>query len=102
LWRSLLLLLLNACEYKWDLPLLTPAAKATDSSPLASTPLPTQDYLSGYWPAARAGFDALLVRPGPDGVPREDAPARVLLGFMGSHGFAAPPGWAGYRELTEK
>lgn len=31
-----------------------------------------------------------------------DKPAQVLLNFMASHNYTAPPDWEGYRELTEK
>jgi len=32
----------------------------------------------------------------------KDGPAIVLLEVMAKHGFAAPPGWEGFRRLDEK
>lgn len=62
-----------------------------------------QDYLAGRWPQAREGFEDLLhARTAPEGMPFEDPPTKTLLEFMESHGFVAPEGWAGVRELTEK
>lgn len=55
-------------------------------------------YQSGAWPRARALLGACDQRRGRKG----DGPARVLLGFMGEHGFSAPQWWSGFRELTEK
>ncbi len=64
---------------------------------------PSQAYLAGRWPEARAALERLATaRRGSDGAAVDDGPARVLLGFMGQSGFVAPPSWAGFRELTEK
>jgi hypothetical protein len=81
-----------------------PALIPSRTCPAPPSPCPApQAYLAGDWPAARAGLEALPTRPSSGGgPPREDGPARVLLSFMGGHGFVAPAGWAGYRELTEK
>lgn len=67
-----------------------------------------QDYLAGHWPQAREAFEELLharTRPGGVGGPAvvvEDPPTRTLLSFMAGHGYVAPEGWVGVRELTEK
>jgi hypothetical protein len=62
-----------------------------------------QDYLAGRWPQARESFkDLLHARTTPEGMPCEDPPTKTLLGFMESHDFAAPEGWVGVRELTDK
>ena len=41
-------------------------------------------------------------RAGGDGAVTVDGPSQVLLGVMEKHGWKAPPGWKGFRELTEK
>lgn len=62
-----------------------------------------QDYIAGHWPRARDAFQELLMsRRAPDGSRLDDPPTRTLLAFMASHDYAAPEGWAGVRELTEK
>jgi hypothetical protein len=62
-----------------------------------------QLYLSGDWPAARAAFEACqAARVNAAGQPVPDGPAATLLEVMAGHGFVAPPGWRGVRELTEK
>ena len=39
----------------------------------------------------------------PAGAPSApDGPSAALLSAMAAHGYKAPPGWEGYRELTEK
>ena len=42
------------------------------------------------------------MRRRPDGSIQLDGPSATLLDFMRSHSFQAPPGWPGFRELTEK
>jgi len=66
-------------------------------------------YLAGDWAAAKASLEGCcrLPRREPEGreaegEEEEDGPTAVLLEVMGSHGYVAPEGWRGYRELTEK
>jgi hypothetical protein len=62
-----------------------------------------QLYLSGDWPAARHAFEACLAaRTNSAGQPVHDGPSATLLEVMAGHGYQAPPGWKGVRELTEK
>lgn len=68
-----------------------------------------QDYLAGRWPQAREAFEELLHARtrtgggfGGPAVVVADPPTRTLLSFMAGHGYVAPKGWAGVRELTEK
>ena len=56
-------------------------------------------YQQGAWPAAHALLKMCdQWKAGGKG----DGPARVLMGFIEEHGFRAPAGWKGFRELTEK
>jgi hypothetical protein len=55
-------------------------------------------YVAGRWSDARDALTPLLQSEGVP-VPGGDAPTRVLLRFMGSRDFVAPPGWAGFRVL---
>jgi class 3 adenylate cyclase len=41
-------------------------------------------------------------RAGGEGAATVDGPSQVLLGVMEKHGWRAPNGWKGFRELTEK
>ena len=60
-------------------------------------------YAKGDWAeAARVLEGTVGARPGPGGVAKMDGPSRTLLGVMAAHGNRAPPGWQGFRELTEK
>jgi hypothetical protein len=62
-----------------------------------------QLYLSGDWQAARPAFEACLAgRVDAAGQPVHDGPSATLLEVMVGHGYQAPPGWRGVRELTEK
>lgn len=55
-------------------------------------------YSVGEWGAARVQLEACAAsRPG-----GRDGPAAALLAFMAGHGYVAPRGWRGFRELTEK
>ncbi|KAG2449913.1 hypothetical protein HYH02_000019 [Chlamydomonas schloesseri] len=61
-------------------------------------------YRVGNWREAQQrleGCRTALVDPR-TGLPRVDGPSDVLLKVMAEHGYAAPPGWRGFRELTEK
>jgi len=64
------------------------------------------NYEAGEWDVAeqvlRKTKTMLRCAGGDYGMISEDGPSRTLLEFMGSHGFKAPPGWPGYRELTER
>lgn len=51
-------------------------------------------YLAGEWASARRGFETTLeLSQGRDG------PSKRLLAVLKQHGYKAPPGWAGFREL---
>lgn len=76
-----------------------------DLSKMRSTALPEfysnfergmQYYTEGLWDRARDTFNKGLE------MKSEDGPTMTLLTFMEEHNFTAPPGWAGFRELTEK
>ena len=55
-------------------------------------------YRMGEWGAARARLEACAAsQPG-----GRDGPVAALLAFMAGHGYVAPLGWRGFRELTEK
>ncbi|KAK9833593.1 hypothetical protein WJX84_006069 [Apatococcus fuscideae] len=60
-------------------------------------------YETGEW--ARAKFileETQASRRDAKGEPVRDGPSTALLNFMTEKGFQAPPGWKGWRELTEK
>ena len=60
-------------------------------------------YETGEW--ARARFileETQMSRRDVRGQPIKDGPSTALLNFMTDKGFQAPPGWKGWRELTEK
>ncbi|KAK9837998.1 hypothetical protein WJX74_009322 [Apatococcus lobatus] len=60
-------------------------------------------YETGEW--ARARFileETQASRRDVKGEPVKDGPSTALLNFMTDKGFQAPPGWKGWRELTEK
>ena len=66
-------------------------------------------YSQGRWAEARDVMTqhTLHARVAPpraagDGAATIDGPSQVLLGVMEKHGWKAPPGWKGFRELTEK
>jgi len=61
-------------------------------------------YSAGRWAEAREALSGTLEgRVWPAGVPSApDGPSAALLSAMAAHGYKAPPGWEGYRELTEK
>ncbi len=62
-----------------------------------------QAYRGGDWQAARQALERCrTMRRNARGAPLVDGPCDVLLGVMGQHGYAAPAGWRGFRELTEK
>lgn len=66
-------------------------------------PCMLQDYIAGRWRQARESFEVLLhARTTSDGRPLEDAPTKALLAYMAGHGYVAPAGWSGVRELVEK
>ncbi|KXZ49182.1 hypothetical protein GPECTOR_22g772 [Gonium pectorale] len=61
-------------------------------------------YRVGNWPEARKHLEECrtgLTDP-VTGLPRVDGPSDVLLRYMADNGYTAPPGWRGFRELTEK
>ena len=60
-------------------------------------------YAAGRWGEAKQLLEATAAaRCAPGGGTTHDGPSRTLLSFMEAHNFKAPPGWPGYRELTEK
>ena len=60
-------------------------------------------YAAGRWGEARQLLEATATaRCAPGGGTTHDGPSRTLLGVMEAHGYKAPAGWAGFRELTEK
>lgn len=68
------------------------------------TTFPHQAYRVGNWREAQQwleGCRGALTDPR-TGLPRVDGPSDVLLKVMAEHGYTAPPGWRGFRELTEK
>ncbi len=57
----------------------------------------------GDWPEARRRLESCRTAlTDGRGLPRVDGPSDVLLGVMAQHGYTAPRGWRGFRELTEK
>ncbi|KAG2495222.1 hypothetical protein HYH03_006828 [Edaphochlamys debaryana] len=60
-------------------------------------------YRVGDWADARRRLEECRnARVDGSGKPLVDGPSDVLLCFMAEHGYTAPPGWRGFRELTEK
>ena len=62
-------------------------------------------YAGGRWAEARDALGETLggrAPPAGSGTASPDGPSAALLAVMAAHGFKAPPGWAGFRELTEK
>lgn len=60
-------------------------------------------YETGEW--ARAKFileETQMSRRDVRGQVIKDGPSTALLNFMTDKDFQAPPGWKGWRELTEK
>uniref|UniRef100_A0A7S1LEV7 Guanylate cyclase domain-containing protein n=1 Tax=Alexandrium catenella TaxID=2925 RepID=A0A7S1LEV7_ALECA len=53
-----------------------------------------QNYAQGEWLVARQRLSKTLAM-----LCRKDGPSAALLRFMGTHGFKAPTGWAGVRDL---
>lgn len=64
------------------------------------------NYEAGEWDVAeqvlRKTKTMLRCAGGEYGRVCEDGPSRTLLEFMATHKFKAPPGWPGYRELSER
>ncbi len=57
----------------------------------------------GNWPEARRLLEACRTALlDAQGRPRVDTPSDVLLKVMADSDYTAPPGWRGFRELTEK
>jgi class 3 adenylate cyclase len=79
------------------------ASRAADPAFLAAFAAGFELYRRGEWAAARPALEAArALRRGAGGAPADDGPSACLLGVMAAAGFAAPAGWAGHRELTEK
>jgi len=55
-----------------------------------------QNYTQGEWPVARRLLNETRVMTG-----EEDGPSNALLRFMEGTDFEAPPGWAGYHDLSK-
>ncbi|GIL51039.1 hypothetical protein Vafri_7149 [Volvox africanus] len=60
-------------------------------------------YRTGNWPEAQRWLEITRTARRDDaGTTRVDGPSDVLLRYMAGYHYTAPPGWRGYRELTEK
>ena len=79
------------------------ATSAVDAAFLAQFAVGFEAYRSGDWAVAGAALEATRVaRRDAGGGVVVDGPSETLLAVMREHGMVAPPGWAGFRELTEK
>lgn len=62
-----------------------------------------RNYEAGEWAVARDMLETTrFLLKGRGGEPMEDGPSSTLLSYMREFDYQSPPGWPGYRELTEK